>query len=946
MLSFNINRNLMGRLILIWIIVWIIYVKVQQNKRDKEDERIKAEKEAARIKQEEALKRKIKQLRKSISELNNYLVRTLRWKYLNYKRFIAIRGKYQADFNGFKPYKENFYDEYPVVFDFFQNAYFRDEHNDQYVESCKDKYSKYFIDLDEKWFWLTDKQLEAVFSDEDATLVNAGAGTWKTKTIESKLLHLVAHRHIPIEKVLVMTFSKKAQEDMMKRISKSLEKAHIPFDEDLLKNTVTTFHAFGKRILDEENMLNSTDTERGKQIGKWGKNLVVLDDIERNQILKRVFEEVKSSGVTQRLIAEFILYYSAPQVAISKFENLNEYYQYTKKTYKTLLKNWPWNVTVKSHGEVLIANFLRLNWIKVEYEPRDHYYTNDYWEKRPYRPDFYLPDHDIYIEYFWLDKNWNTAEYIANKEYRKRVEQKIKSHRLSWNTLIDIRYADLQNGEFKFLEKLGRELASHWIVLTPKNSNEIIEMEEVSWQLEWIAKILNTFLSLYKESNTTIEELKEKTAWYFDTLNFLRNRIFLEIFNRFLTIYTQILDEEGYMDFWDMIYKSIRSIENGTIKRNFTYIMVDEFQDISQARASLLQALIEKVNDCRLFCVWDDRQSIYQFTWSDTDIFFNFSQYFWHTKQITLDKTFRFNQGISDLSWWFIMMNPDQIEKVLISNDTSRKNKVVLVQKEYEDYKYFFDILDDLIAHSPDQEEIKVYLITRYTQWKYDDWFFDTLKKRQKNKDGLKDTTWETYEFNYDKKKVLVTHLTSHKSKWLEADYVIVDYVNQWDRYDFPSNFEDDPILLIITHDENNGYPFAEERRVFYVSMTRWKKKSYIVYTKWKESLFLHDLIKVNNEQSENVLVNNSNLWYIDPSLPNCPDCWWKLSKRTNTKDQKEFRGCSNYPRCEYTEDLDASESPHCPIHQRRMRIRVNWTTWDKFWWCPEYPECTYTREI
>ena len=881
---------------IIWVILLIRhYIKLKKNKLKKEQ-----------LKKEKEIEYELSLVRPLAITSHKSIDRIISWKYLNEKLFLKLKEKHKNTYDSVLPYEKYLYDDCFLIYDFFQCKNFRSQHNEEYIADCKNSYIQYFKDIDKNEYGLTDKQLEAVFCDEDATLVNAWAGTGKTKTIESKLLHLVDHRGISIDDVLVMTFSKKSQEDMMKRIEGSFKKAKIKYDKDSLNNTVSTFHAFWKRILDEGSLID-IEGDSQKEIGKWGNALSVIWDIESRQVLQKVFDNMKDDSLTVKIILDFIVFHSAPEVSAVTFKTLDEYYKYTKKLYITFIQKWWYNVTVKSYWEYLIANYLWLHNIKVEYEPTWHYFTDDFGNKRGYKPDFYLPDYDIYIEYFWLDKHWNTAPYIAQDEYRRRVEQKISSHKRSWNKLVDIRFADLQEwGKVKFQQKLQHELEVYWVFFKRKSDDEIIHMNVVSGCLQWMGRLLSTFLHLYKESNITISELRTRVLSDFDLLNILRNKIFLKIFELFEKEYNKILEEEGYMDFWDMIYKSGDLISTNKVKRKYKYIMVDEFQDISQARAKLIQEVIAQNKDCRLFCVWDDWQSIYQFSWSDTDIFFNFNKYFGYTKKITLDKTFRFNQWISDLSWWFIMKNPEQEEKNLMSREKTYKWKVCLHQKNPGDASYFFDILDDIIKDCPNQKEIKVFLITRYSSGKYDDWFFEMLKKKykhKKTKEEQKNSPGDMFEFHYEDQKILVTHTTSHKAKGLESDYVIVDYINQKDKFNFPSSFDDDPILSIITKERNNWFSYAEERRIFYVSMTRGKNKCYMVYTKDKKSIFIDDLYNIDKVQHKRILdiTPSADVIIEIDWLPDCPDCGGKLTIRKNSKTGEEFRWCLNYPLCRCT---------------------------------------------
>lgn len=85
-----------------------------------------------------------------------------------------------------------------------------------------------------------------------------------------------------------------------------------------------------------------------------------------------------------------------------------------------------------------------------------------------------------------------------------------------------------------------------------------------------------------------------------------------------------------------------------------------------------------------------------------------------------------------------------------------------------------------------------------------------------------------------------VRFLTVHKAKGSEADYVVL--LNAEDgTYGFPNQIADDPLVqLVLAKPER--YPFAEERRLFYVAMTRTRNRTYILEPKQKVSSFILDL--------------------------------------------------------------------------------------------------------
>ena len=87
---------------------------------------------------------------------------------------------------------------------------------------------------------LTDEQAEAIATNEEATLVLAGAGTGKTSVIVGKVAHLVRNMDVPPEEILVIAYNRKAAQEVRERLY-----------EDLRGAAVFTFHALGRRIIAE-----------------------------------------------------------------------------------------------------------------------------------------------------------------------------------------------------------------------------------------------------------------------------------------------------------------------------------------------------------------------------------------------------------------------------------------------------------------------------------------------------------------------------------------------------------------------------------------------------------------------------------------------------------------------------------------------------------------------
>ena len=826
--------------------------------------------------QKKEKEKKKQQIRSAFKLAEDYLHRELDNKYLNQSKYIEINYKAIKVKESYWPLANKVLSEFPLFYSLIKNENFKEEHNQEFIKNEKERCKL-------EYWSLTDAQQTAIFTDEDAVLVNAWAWTGKTKTIENKIKYLVKEKHIPLDKILVVTFSKASQQDMMERICNTLKIEWITYDAKVLKKTITTFHAFWKWVLDDyENIYLKNSYE--KHIWLWRGTKRVMEDEEKTRIVNYTMSEIKKDPEISSMIYHYFFYYNKPIITEVEWDDTENRRKDRIDKYTTFMKSWKSNVVVKSYWELLIANYLVEHEINAQYEPDWHYFTTNDESLRNYKPDFYIPltkDDGIYIEYFWVDKNNETAPWIDEDEYIENMEAKIEAHKKDHNKLIDIRYADLEEWRDYFIKKLESNLNSFWI-----NTSKHVEIDStiVKQEMTNLWRLLSSFHALYCECWLTRENIFERIE-KLEKWERERAYKFFEIFEAYYEKYRQYLNKMNYMDFSDMITEARKYLHSWYVKREFSYILVDEFQDISNARAELLKALIKDRNNTRLFCVWDDWQSIYKFTGSDLWIFLDFKEYFWDYSYLKLDKTFRFNQWISNISWEFIMKNKFQKEKTLTALDPETKDKIKIFEREDVGYwkhddsayrKSIIDILEDYINHIPETErsscldkqyEISCLYLTRYSLEKYDYSIFDMLNAKHKPK---QDEKWYLiYEIPYKDYNFVfkIKHLTVHKSKWLEADYVIVDYVNRRGGYTFPSKIDDDPILELCMTDNKYSYPFAEERRILYVAITRGKKKAYVLHDNNSESVFVRDL---------KVL-----MWWWklskNPKWAHCWKCWWDL---------------------------------------------------------------------
>lgn len=774
------------------------------------------------------------------SELENTLNQYMLW----YKDIKSVLKNYQ-EYIFFTDETKSSISKFLDRFTYSEEV--RIKTNEEYVQNSLKKYKKYFDNLEK--YPLEEKQRLAILHDEDNNLVVAWAGTWKTTTIAGKACFLIEKQKVDPSKILLLSFTKKAVEEMKDRISVLLSwDSQFSASQLMIK----TFHAFWLYVT------RNTD---------WKSD--VLDDKETayQDILENEFQKLCNDDYFLKILNEYFLYYMRAIPEESDFPTKDQYFKFLKKTLITLNQ-----ITVKSHEELQIANFLFMSWIDFKYES-DYKFKTWTKDRRQYKPDFYLPNYDIYIEHFAINED-NTSpfeDYISGVHWKRNVHEK--------NNTNLIETYSYENSKWILITNLIKKLQKKWIKIREFDQKEIFEKIKTQWDWKVIhgfTKLLYSFLNLFKWSSKWFDELLIP-----EDKNKIRTMKFLEIFKIVFYNYQNYLKTNNMLDFNDMIVNAISYIESWKFPIDFDYILVDEFQDISLARYKLLKA-IKYRKFVKLFCVWDDRQSIYRFNWSRIDIFTQFEEYFWFTYKSFLDKTYRFNKWICDISTKFITKNPAQLSKELTTLDQNTDNVIDFFSKTDDSDKDIKMILDKILLEDK-REKISIYILVRYNF---------LLKKYSR----FLHRAWKTFILNPKLKEVYPTlnieFITDHKSKGKEADYVIIDFLDTsnkpWDFYGFPSAIEDDVIMDILL-DNTDSYFHAEERRLFYVAFTRAKKKVYLLSTPGKESIFYEELL---NEYTE---------WNNKHKVL-CSNCWWEMLVRKNQK-WDEFYGCSNYPICKETQN-------------------------------------------
>jgi DNA helicase-4 len=661
---------------------------------------------------------------------------------------------------------------------------------------------------------LNEGQREAVVSEDKRLLVLAGAGSGKTKTLLQKLIYLIEEKGVSPSNILAITFTKNATNEMIDRLIVSADQGG-EYEKQLFDKkksfadkererfiqqkkykwidglTIKTFHGFCYSILrsygvnEFDNKFRIIGDEKKDEEDELSKH--VAPETAFEVMHKLLIEQCENTEYLLQL-KRYILDYVIDKIHLKQVDP--QYLPKDGKYFTALNKT-----KVRSKSEQFIADWFYRHSIKFEYEPLLN--VKDF----SFNPDFYIPDANLYIE------------HISDKSYpMKHKEEQFKKG----NLLLIKTYESMTKDSALFNHTLDNivknRLPADYHKTVSINFKEEFHgyQEEVKDFVQQIIRITD----MIKVENINIDTVLEKARK--DQHERVRN--FYELAIPIAKKYNHYCTDKSYLDFNDLISTSTSLFKNyGDIanryKNKYQYILVDEFQDVNNLQVELIKLLL--TDSTQLFCVGDDWQSIYGFRGSNVSYIVEFESHFTNAKTIKLNLNYRSTQNIVGASNEVIKHNKFKVDKdVYASKKSEHKIVVYSGNSEEENIRFCFEKVKELLHEGLNNDDILF------------------LYRRTK--------MFTPYFFHFKNEGVRVPSKTIHATKGLEAKVVFIIGLKEG-HGGFPDIWLEDRIFQVIKK-ANHDLLIEEERRLFYVAITRAKDKLFLITEKGNESSFLKEI--------------------------------------------------------------------------------------------------------
>lgn len=737
-------------------------------------------------------------------------------------------------------------------------------HNVAYLMQQKERLKPFFDTVERNP--LTDDQMDGCICMDDAVQIVAAAGSGKTSTMVARVGYALHEGLVKPDQILVLAFNRAVAEELQSRIN-----ARLAGLDGVDAVTVKTFNAFGLSVIGKA-------TGRKPSLAEWA------EPGRDGTMIVEIIDNLRSSD--DKFRHDWDLFRTVFGRDIGSWNEPAQANAYRDGRRGILTAN---GEIVKSEEERMIADWLFYHGVRYEYErPYEHDTATEH--HRQYHPDFFYPEIDLYHEHFALDEKGQAPAHFGG-DYLGGVHWKRGLHAEKGTRLFETTSHEIRSAES--FARLAEELKRSGIALQHDPDRQTKGQRPVT--TEQLAATIRIFQQHVKSNGLSHQQLREAAAQNAQGHSDRLTR-FLALFERIANEWERRLHEIDCIDFDDMLLMAMDHIENGRFSSPYMMVLADEFQDTSRAKVRLLKALLKSAGEEAHLCVvGDDWQGINRFAGADISVMTEFEKVFDHSTRLMLNTTFRCPAQLCEASSAFVQANPRQIKKTVETTNPYAKKalhafaaetQALALARLEQDLQSMYDFAREGRLKADGGDRISVMMLGRYHNDEPPGW------RRWKRRFG---------------DLLSIEYRTVHSSKGLEADYVMLVNVVEG-MMGFPSQITDDPVLQIAMP-EPDSYPLAEERRLFYVALTRARRQVRIYTQTDSPSRFLSELARTGAVEIE----------AEGGTLSPCPKCGTGTMRRYDGQ-YGPFEACSTHPRCDFKRNLSA-ESPGVTTPSHRVRI-------------------------